>query len=235
MTDQSDPSEGRRRPRRALRLGDSGAPIMTIVMLAVAGVAVLAGFVILRSITDPATGADDVVAGATSTTTTIAPTMSTFGLPSDTTTTTSTTTTAPRASKADAIVVVANASGLDGSATAMTSDLAADGYSTVPVANATGPRLEQSIVYYLDDDPGARGGSPARRADPDRQDAPDAQPATARPPAQRRHRGPAARPGRRRPSTRRAADRLNGRGHASSAASSVRVPIPASAGSADAR
>ena len=52
---------------------------------------------------------------------------------------------------------MANASGLDGSATAMTADLAADGYSTVPVANATGPRLEQSIVYYLDDDPGALG------------------------------------------------------------------------------
>ena len=49
--------------------------------------------------------------------------------------------------------MVANASGVDGSATAMTADLAAAGYTTAPVANATGPRLEQSIIYYLNEDP----------------------------------------------------------------------------------
>ena len=84
-----------------------------------------------------------------------------------------------------------------------------DGYTTAPVANGTGPQLERSIVVLRDRRPGlARCRSPARPADPDRPGAPDAGPAAARPPAQRRHGGVDARPGRRRTSARRAADRM---------------------------
>jgi hypothetical protein len=39
----------------------------------------------------------------------------------------------------------------------MTNDLTADGYVTAPVANATGPRLEQSIIYYVEGNPAAQG------------------------------------------------------------------------------
>ena len=48
---------------------------------------------------------------------------------------------------------MANASGVDRSATAMTAELEAAGYTTAPVANATGPRLERSIIYYARNNP----------------------------------------------------------------------------------
>ena len=35
----------------------------------------------------------------------------------------------------------------------MISELEAAGYNTAPVANTTGPRLERSIIYYLEEDP----------------------------------------------------------------------------------
>ena len=141
------------------RVGDTRAPVTTVVVLAGAAIAVIAGFLILRSITDPAAGSEAVV-GDVATTTVAAPASTTgMSLSIETTTTTSTTSTtvAPRASKSDATVVVANASGVDGSATAMTADLAAAGYTTAPVANATGPRLEQSIIYYLQGDAASLG------------------------------------------------------------------------------
>ncbi len=37
----------------------------------------------------------------------------------------------------------------------MTAQLAAVGYATTGVANATGPRLERSIIYYVEGDPDA--------------------------------------------------------------------------------
>ena len=39
----------------------------------------------------------------------------------------------------------------------MTEELDADGYTTASVANATGPHLERSIIYYLEGDVGAQG------------------------------------------------------------------------------
>jgi hypothetical protein len=35
----------------------------------------------------------------------------------------------------------------------MTAELKANGYTTAPVANSTGPRLDHSIIYYLDGNP----------------------------------------------------------------------------------
>ena len=152
-----------RRRRRALRLGDSGAPVATVAVLAAAAVAVIAGLVVLRSITDRGVGSENVVgsdiaASDVATTTVTAAPMSTAARPLSTTTTmrttsTTSTTIASSAAKSDVIVVVANASGVDRSATAMIAELAAAGYTTAPVANATSPRLERSVIYYLEEDP----------------------------------------------------------------------------------
>ena len=46
-------SDGQLPPRRPPRVGDTSAPVTTIMVLAVAAVAVIAGFIILRSITEP--------------------------------------------------------------------------------------------------------------------------------------------------------------------------------------
>jgi cytoskeletal protein RodZ len=149
---------GRRRPPR---LGDKGAPVTTVAVIVAAAVAVIAGFAVLRSITDQVdgpesiVGSDDAASDVASTAVTTAP-MSTAARQLSTTTTsptTTSTTVASNAAKSDAIVVVANASGVDRSATAMIAELDAAGYTTAPVANTTGPRLERSIIYYLDDDP----------------------------------------------------------------------------------
>ena len=129
-------------------------------MLVAAAIAVIAGFAVLGSITNQTAGTDEAVSDAATTAVTAAPPTTamspdTTTTSTTTTTTTTTTTVAPIASKSAAIVVVANASGLGGSATAMTADLAANGYTTAPVANSTGPRLEQSMIYYLQGDPAA--------------------------------------------------------------------------------
>lgn len=151
------PSGGEADPRRAPRVGDSRAPVTTLTVLAAAAICVVAGFFILRSITDEA-GPDGRISGGATTdvaapTTTIAETTPSTAMTTTTTTSTTTTTTAPPVAKSAATVVVANASGVDRSATAMAADLEADGYTTGPVANATGPRLERSVIYYVAGDP----------------------------------------------------------------------------------
>jgi hypothetical protein len=126
------------------------------VLLAGAAIAVVAAFVILRSITDESAGSDrSITAGATTTLTATTP-PATTGVVATTTTSTTTTTVAP-AAKTDATIVVVNASGVGGSATALSNELAADGYATAPVANSSGPRLERSIIYYVEQDPRALG------------------------------------------------------------------------------
>ena len=152
---------GGRRPRapRPPAAGDGQSPIVTLIVLVAGAVAVIAGFVILRSVGTPADDAGDAVGDvavtATATPSTSGPAPATTA--AATTTTTTTTTTAPRVSKSDATVVVANASGVDRSATAMTDELVADGYVTAGVANATGPRLERSIIYHVEGDADALG------------------------------------------------------------------------------
>jgi hypothetical protein len=157
MTDPIAPRDGTPRPWRTPRLGDSGGPVTTIVVLVIAAVAVIAGVVILRSVTGPAEGSDDVVAGPGVTAAASEPPSTTAAATTTTSTSTTTTTTLPPASKTDATVIVANASGIGGSATAMDADLDADGYTTGEVANSTGPRLDESIIYFVEDDPGALG------------------------------------------------------------------------------
>jgi LytR cell envelope-related transcriptional attenuator len=157
----SDPSQGGAPPpRRAPTRGDSRAPVATITVLAIAAVAVIAGFLILHSVTRrPAAGEAGAGAPAASVTASSAPPTSAATTTSTTAapTTTTSTTTAPGPAKTDAVVVVANASGVGGSATKMTAQLAANGYTTAPVANATGPRLDHSVIYYVPTDPAAQG------------------------------------------------------------------------------
>ena len=159
MTDHSTGSDGQHRPRRAVRLGDSRAPATTVVVLAAAAIAVIAGFVVLRSITNQTDGSLDVVSvGAT---TTVTSPLSTTGLAPSTTTTATTTTTTTTTTAPSVRIRCHRRRGqrerVNRSATAMAAALEADGYTTAPVANGTGPRLERSIVYYVTGDPVALG------------------------------------------------------------------------------
>lgn len=138
------------RPWRPPRLGDSGAPITTIVVLAAAAVAVVIGLVILGSVGEPAEGPDEIATASTSTT------VPATSSPATTTSTSTTTTTTTPPSKTDAPIFVANASGIGGSATAMGEELEGDGYVVSEVGNSTGPRLDESIIYFADD-PRSRG------------------------------------------------------------------------------
>jgi hypothetical protein len=155
MTEPPDERGERRLRRRRPVHGDSRGLAPTLVLLVAAAGAVVAGFVILRSVTDQTVATDDSIVVIETTTPTTVP-ASTIAVPTSTTTA-PTTTAAPVVSKSDATVVVANASGVGGSATAMTAELVADGYTTAPVANSVGAQLDQSIIYYLPNDPGALG------------------------------------------------------------------------------
>ena len=153
MSDAPDPTDGGQRTRRPPRLGDSRAPATTITVLAIAAVAVIAGLLILRSVTGESTRADDE-ADTSSTTTSLPPVVITVG-PVASSTTVAPPAPAPAAAKSDATLMVVNASGVGGSATAMSAELAANGYTTSRVANATGGRLQQSVIYYIAGQPAA--------------------------------------------------------------------------------
>jgi len=149
-------------PPRPPRLGESGAPVTTVTLLVLAAVAVIIGFVILRSVSrtsEPGTSSDTQLEAGDSSPSTLdtSPPSTASSTTSSSSTTSTTTTTTPPARKTDTTIVVANASGVDGSATAMAGDLTADGYLVAPVANAPGQRIERSIIYYLDSDPAASG------------------------------------------------------------------------------
>ena len=110
------------------------------ISIVIAVVAVVVGFLILRNITDDGGSADG---GA------VAPTESTTPSTVDTTATSSTTSTLPPLVTQGATVVVANASGVPGSAGRMTDELARrPRFATATAINSTGPQLDQSIVYY---------------------------------------------------------------------------------------
>jgi hypothetical protein len=134
--------------------------VTTLTVLAAAAACVVVGFFVLRSITEPA-GSDELAGGGPPSASTTASTAAPTSVPatsttSSTTSTSSTSTTSVPVSRAAATVMVANASGVDRSATAMADELDAAGYATAPVANATGPRIERSIVYYVAGNPTAR-------------------------------------------------------------------------------
>lgn len=137
-------------PRRTPRAGEGGAPVSGALAIVLAVVAVVAGFLILRSISDggetaigdtPGAGGGDVAAETTGATT--GDTGSVPQLP--------TTTTQPPLIVDGAIVMVANANGVGGSAGAMTTALeVGPGFEMADPTNSSAAIgvLEESQIYY---------------------------------------------------------------------------------------
>ena len=129
-------------PRKSARQGIGGSPVGSTLSIVLAVVAVVAGFLILRNITDDDDGtstADDPAAAESTTTTLDVSLVTTTVAPAPTT---------PPIVTEGATVVVANASGVPGSAGRMSTALGAAGFTMAEATNATSAQLEQSVVYY---------------------------------------------------------------------------------------
>jgi len=136
-----DPTGGQG-TRRAPRQGVGGSPVGSTLSIVLAVVAVVAGFLILRNITDDnesgTGGAIDVGSGADATTTT----SDVVG-----TTVPATTTTVFTPVTEGATVVVANANTVGGSAGRMSKTLETAGFTMGDPTNAA-ETLDESVVYY---------------------------------------------------------------------------------------
>ena len=143
---QAERGAGRRQPR----VGDSGSPVGSTLSIILAVVAVVAGFLILRSIFDD----DDGSAGLVAPGTTVAGPDTTAADNGTTPTTAATTTTIGRVTSAT--VVVANASGIGGSAGQMKTALEAVGYTTGDATDSSEGQRDTSLVYFARNDAGAR-------------------------------------------------------------------------------
>ncbi len=131
-------------PRKTPRQGVGGSPVGSTLSIVLAVVAVVAGFLILRNITNDNDGASSAIGnGDTSGETT----TTTIDLGLATTTEVPTTTVAPIVTEG-ATVVVANASGVPGSAGRMSTALGAVGFTMAEATNSTSGQLEQSVIYY---------------------------------------------------------------------------------------
>lgn len=146
-------------PRRTTRVNDGGAPVSGALAMALAAIALVAGFFILRSISDggeqsldlPGTGSsaqpsdgDDPATDPDATTTTVV--LAT------------TTTTEPPLVVTGASVIVANANGIGGSAGGMSRTLEAVGFQMVDPtdASSTIPTLDTTVIYYVPDITGSQ-------------------------------------------------------------------------------
>ncbi len=128
-------------PRKSPRQGIGGSPVGSTLSIVLAVIAVVAGFLILRNITDDNDGTSSTEDPTAEVTTT------TVDLGLATTTEVPTTTVAPIVTEG-ATVVVANASGVPGSAGRMSTALGGAGFTMAEPTNATSAQLEQSVVYY---------------------------------------------------------------------------------------
>jgi hypothetical protein len=113
-------------------------------------VAVVAGFLILRSIFDD----DDGGSAIEPPDTTIAVGATTTSSGATTPTTTPVTTVPPRVTSAT--VIVANASGVGGSAAGMSTALEGAGYTLAEPTDGSGADIDTSVVYFVRSAPGAR-------------------------------------------------------------------------------
>ena len=137
--DLNEPTQPAASPtRRSPRQGVGGSPLGSTLSIVLAVVAVVVGFLILRNITDDG---GSTAGGGTAIETTVPSTV-------DSTVADTTTTTLPALVTQGATVIVANASGVPGSAGRMTDELEAAGFTTGTATNATSGPLEQSVVYY---------------------------------------------------------------------------------------
>lgn len=158
MTDGHDGSG--QMPRRSTRVSDGGAPVTGALAIVLAVVAVVAGFLILRSISDggeqsldfggvPSDVAADQADVATDPAATSPITIAT--LPPETT--------QPALVTSGASVIVANANGVGGSASAMSRALeTGGGFAMVDPVNAsvTINDLDVSVIYYVSTNPSAQ-------------------------------------------------------------------------------
>lgn len=126
-------------PRRSPRQGIGGSPVGSTLSIVLAVVAVVAGFLILRNITSNDGGSSD---GGNAVESTVANTVD------DTVADQTTTTTEPPLVTEGATVLVANASGVPQSAGAMTTELAAVGFTMADATNASSSGLVASVVYF---------------------------------------------------------------------------------------
>ncbi len=132
------PRRPTRAPGGAGRAPRSASPAIAVV---VALLAAVLGFVILRALDDDETVATN---GGTSTEQTTATDVGAVTTP------VATTTTVAPVDKSAFKVLVANASGVQGSAGALTDQLAALGYQTLEAANAVDPTPQPTtVVYYF--------------------------------------------------------------------------------------
>lgn len=141
--------------RRTPRQGMGGSPVGSWLTIALAVVAVLIGFLILRNITDDNDASGDDV----STQPTDDETLGTGSTPSisvdvPSSESSTTTTTMPRVTTG-ASVMVANANTVGGSAGDMTTAIELAGYTTVDPVDASGPNVEDTIVYFDEAQAGA--------------------------------------------------------------------------------
>lgn len=132
--------------RRPGRSGDGGAPVSGALTIVLAVVAVVAGFLILRAITGGDDGGSTLPSGPGAATT--APETDETPLPPPTTEPAPPTTTEPPLVTEGAVVVVANANGINGSAGAMSEELGGAGFSMGSPTNATTGQLESTVIYY---------------------------------------------------------------------------------------
>jgi len=124
--------------RRSARQGVGGSPMGSTISIVLAVVAVIIGFLILQNITDDGPSGGDS-----------APVDSVVDSPPDSVVeTSSTTTTVPPLVTEGATVLVANASGVPGSAGRMTTELATLGFTMGEATNSTQSGLAASIVQY---------------------------------------------------------------------------------------
>jgi hypothetical protein len=158
----SDLADGSGHMPRRTRVGEGGAPVSGGLAIVLAVVAVVAGFLILRSITNGGENALDPPSS------TLSPTGNTAegtggstpgGATGSTVATLPTTSTTPPIVVAGASVVVANANSVGGSATAMSRALeTGPGFTMVAPVNssATVGDIESSVIYFVTDVPAAQ-------------------------------------------------------------------------------
>lgn len=157
MTDPTDPggvTGGQRRPgRSASRAGESGSPVGSPLTIVLAVIAIAAAFLIFRSIsdsdasggqvpgvgTDPAGGVTTVASATTPDGGSVAPTAAP-----------TTTGAAPEPVTEGATVLVANASGMGGSAGAMSTELETAGYTMAePTDDNSDEPVAETVVYFV--------------------------------------------------------------------------------------
>jgi hypothetical protein len=144
-------------PRRPPRSSDGGAPVSGALAIVLAVIAVVAGFLILRSISDGGDNQLDIepeggAAGG-------APDDSTSTVPSSVTSVLETTTTTMPMTTDGATVIVANANGISGSAATMSRALESGPGFTMgeptDASDATGD-LETTVIYFDPAQPAAQ-------------------------------------------------------------------------------